>query len=219
MRAFHSVVIAVLCAVALSLLSCGPKDESSGGREAQSHSISALRAALIRRGEREMPTHPVNPLSGLGQKLSMPPQLRRLADSTLSGTDGMSLNFDASRFLKTSRGVAVWLVGGKAVTCIFTSDVSAGGCDTTARFMASGLSLGLGFSEDGALKRPSRFLLVAVSPAWARSARLRLGGRDEVVPVQRRTVVARAGQPVSLSGFARGTPSPESMSGAVPATP
>jgi len=115
------------------------------------------------------------------------------------GLRELSLSFRHAYHLKTKLSIGVWVVEGRAVTCLFNDHDFAVACDTSANTARYGLVIISGPSPS-IYKHPP-VVALGIVPNRFRTVRLGVvGGRDHLVGVVGNTFALRARHPIIIKG-------------------
>lgn len=195
-RKIAAVVIAVALVTGCGLLLIARSGHPSGQPPASTSSgwIGMVRAGI--RQSRGKPIFRPLPFHGIHAEPKMPVSLRHGALRTLGGGEGLQLEFDHARYVMTPAHVGLWVVQGKAVTCIFRDLRPATACDTTTHVEKYGLDLEVYHIGDGKNASPDRFLLLGIVPDRVNAVRLSVRGHPSVDPVSSNTFGRRAEAPI-----------------------
>jgi hypothetical protein len=159
------------------------------------------RQQLVRRGARQLAARPnirrhrFSFLRHTRPKL-MPAALRRAIIASIGRPSLLGLDFNRAHHLPARDNGALWLIEGRAVTCI-SNPTGATACDTSPNGWTQGLNLQTYDAPRSSRGRPHNFLLAGIAPNGSQAIRATVHGHSTLIPVNNGMYVSIAEYPIT----------------------
>jgi hypothetical protein len=134
---------------------------------------------------------------------SMPRGMRQKVHETIGPAQSLQLDFDQAQLVRTQSGIGIWVVEGRGVTCAFRDKVGSSTCQTTVQARKRGLLLETYKVNKDPKAPPTHFTAFGVAPNWARSAVVKIKGRQREISVVNHAYALRAMQPIEVQRLTR----------------
>jgi hypothetical protein len=199
-----SLTIGVLIGIAALLgavfsSGCGQNSRISQlKKEAEINNVSAVKAGRAPQNRWPYAELPSN-------SKSVPAHLRYRAISNLGEHQELGLRFNRARYVSTSVGGGIWVVGGRHLTCIFQAVKAAASCVPDAVLVKRGVQLVVGSEPvSSASTKPRYFIAYGIEPVGVREVILRpIEGPAKRVSVVNGAFSARASSPIEVEAAIR----------------